>query len=389
MNKQTKEELAKSELSVLSVLRDRLNTAITLYAITDDDINNTQVFDKARALAKKVICTTTYFFILISFATSGLAAETSEEIKKIDSRLEELKTIYYQEQAIINGYTKNRTVPVREGSKEYLACLNASKRIEQAQTEAAALKRKRAEVNDGLANNPARKSPENLEANDRDSKPAQDIAQKDTQKPVEIREFEFEKVKSKGDAKKQSTLVFKGFYLGMPGEDAQGLLNHYLKLPQATSNPLKRVNPGLFGAPDEGPYCIVTDEEGRYVAKRNSMDHFALLDEQGAVKEFFVSAEIRDVLFDSKETPLDEFMQTFIDQYGLPELDQTLEIIKILNQDIGIQTFFVHRSPKGYELKFFGKLIPNPGRDKLTDGDVGGFSVKPIKTEEQRNKKFD
>lgn len=53
MNKQTKEELVKSELSVLSVLRERLNSAITLYAITDDDINNTQVFDKARALANE------------------------------------------------------------------------------------------------------------------------------------------------------------------------------------------------------------------------------------------------------------------------------------------------------------------------------------------------
>jgi hypothetical protein len=325
---------------------------------------------------KNTISIITYLFILISCSISGLAAETSEEIKKIDARLEELKTIYYQEQAIINGYTKNRTVPVREGTKEHIACLNASKRIQQAEVEAKTLKEKKASISAGLTNAP-------------DSKSTQDDNQTDAQTPVETREFEFEKVKSKGDAKKQSTLVFKGFYLGMPGEDAQGLLNHFLKLPQAKSNPLKRVNPGLFGAPDEGPYCIVTDEEGKYVAKKNSMDHFALLDEQGAVKEFLVSAEIRDALFDSKETPLDEFMQTFIDQYGVPELEQTLETITILNQDIGIQTFYVHRSPKGYELKFFGKLIPNPGRDKLTDGDVGGFYVKPIATEEQRNKKFD
>ena len=70
---------------------------------------------------KKLLC-----ILPVIFATSLLSEETAPEIQKIDARLNELRTIWRQEQAIINGYTKNRTVPVREGSAEHHACLKAS-----------------------------------------------------------------------------------------------------------------------------------------------------------------------------------------------------------------------------------------------------------------------
>ncbi len=74
------------------------------------------------------------------------ADENIPEIEGIDRRIEELKTIWRQEQAIINGYTKNRTVPVREGSKEFRACAEASKRIQQAEAEAKELKARRSSL---------------------------------------------------------------------------------------------------------------------------------------------------------------------------------------------------------------------------------------------------
>lgn len=79
-----------------------------------------------------------------------VGADAQQTASEIDKRLEELKTIWYQEQAIINHYTRNRTKPVKEGSKEYHACLEASKRIQLAEKEAAELKTKK----NSLAENP-------------------------------------------------------------------------------------------------------------------------------------------------------------------------------------------------------------------------------------------
>lgn len=76
--------------------------------------------------------------------TTPAEEKTNPEIEKIDKRLEELKTIWRQEQAIINGYTKNRTKAVREGSPEYHACVKAAQRTKLAEEEAAKLKEKRA-----------------------------------------------------------------------------------------------------------------------------------------------------------------------------------------------------------------------------------------------------
>lgn len=90
---------------------------------------------------KKILTRT--LWVLMAGAFLAHAEETSPEIKKIDERLEELKLIWRQEQAVINGFTKNRTVPVREGTKEYYACVKASGRIKLAEEEAAELKRKR------------------------------------------------------------------------------------------------------------------------------------------------------------------------------------------------------------------------------------------------------
>ncbi len=68
------------------------------------------------------------------------------ELQKVDQRLEELKTIWRQETAIINQLTNFKRTPVQEGTRAYFKCLEASKRIQQAEAEAKTLKERRAEV---------------------------------------------------------------------------------------------------------------------------------------------------------------------------------------------------------------------------------------------------
>ncbi len=323
--------------------------------------------------------------LLIFLTTIPVFSEELTELQKVDQRLEELKTIYRQEQAIINGYTKNRTVPVREGSKEYIACLNASKRIQQAEAEAKTLKERKASIAGGDTT-----TPEGSKSSS--SQPA--TAQAD----LKIRSFDFEAVKAKSEAKKGATLIFKGFYLGMPGEDALGLLNHYMKLPQVTSDPVAPAKVNLFTRDGKGPYFIVKTENDSLIAKVDFPDKpFARMDDQGKITEFRVSTEIRDTLFDSKDAPLKEFMQTFVDQYDVPELEGTSESIEYFNQPAGNQDFYTHRSEKGFELKFFGKLTVFD-QQKIMEmsmlgfgnhGEEGSFAVKAIQTKTDRSSKFD
>lgn len=62
------------------------------------------------------------------------------EVSETDARLAVLTTIWREETATINRITHNKTIPVREGSKEYYECLKASQRIQQAEAEAKELK---------------------------------------------------------------------------------------------------------------------------------------------------------------------------------------------------------------------------------------------------------
>jgi hypothetical protein len=90
---------------------------------------------------KKILPRTLLAFTAGAFLSH--AEERSPDIKNIDERLEELAVIWRQEQAVINGFTKNRTVPVKEGTREYYACAKASGKIKLAEEEAAELKKKR------------------------------------------------------------------------------------------------------------------------------------------------------------------------------------------------------------------------------------------------------
>ena len=152
--------------------------------------------------------------ILLMFLT-GLSVFSEEvtELQKVDQRLEELKTIWKQDTAIINQLTNFKRTPVQEGTQAYYKCVEASKRIQQAEAEAKTLKERRASIVTAGSTAPAGHSP----SSDQPSEVKADL---------KLRQFDFDAVKGKSESKKGKTLIFKGFYLGMPGEDALGLLNH-------------------------------------------------------------------------------------------------------------------------------------------------------------------
>ncbi len=66
--------------------------------------------------------------------------------------------------------------------------------------------------------------------------------------PEETFDFDFEATKGKAEKFKNDTLVFKGFYLGMPVSDAQGMINHLLGLKQVTVKPREINGDALAGS---------------------------------------------------------------------------------------------------------------------------------------------
>jgi hypothetical protein len=91
----------------------------------------------------------------------GKETETSSnpEIQKIDTRLEELKTIWHQDNAIINRLTNFKKTPVQEGSKAYFQCVESAKRMQQAEAEAKNLKEKRSRLSLPDASSPNQPTP--------------------------------------------------------------------------------------------------------------------------------------------------------------------------------------------------------------------------------------
>lgn len=87
-----------------------------------------------------VICALLYVMPISGYS------ENLSEIQKIDVRLAELTTIWKQETAIINRLTNFKRTPVQEGTQAYLQCVQASKRIQQAEAEAKILKEKKSSL---------------------------------------------------------------------------------------------------------------------------------------------------------------------------------------------------------------------------------------------------
>lgn len=162
----------------------------------------------------------------------------------------------------------------------------------------------------------------------------------------------FNALKAKGDKHKSETLVFKGFYLGMPIEDEALVVNYYSR---------------------EKPCQLVRRKDGSsYI---NSGTIYVLSDKQGQVTKFKFCKEILHKMFDSERMPHQEFLQTFIKAYDVPSLSPVIVEWKPLGQIVGSQTVYTHQSDKGYYLKFFdAKEIYD--REGALSANLAGYGIR-------------
>ncbi len=172
-------------------------------------------------------------------------------------------------------------------------------------------------------------------------------------------------------------------------------LNHYLGLAQATDEILtikvdqQALFKSLIGSVIPGAstsYRIIEDSDKKgvfYITTPEAITRpFAILDADRNVIEFRVEVSKRNKIFDSDDTPLNEFIQTFIKSYNI---DTPLEFS--VPEIVDGQACFTHRDKSGYELKFWGDKMTAES-NLIADAYTGSFWLKKIKSESERNSKF-
>jgi hypothetical protein len=244
---------------------------------------------------------------LVSMLLAG-AEEISPEIKKIDERLEELKTIWRQEEAIINGYTKNRTVPVREGTAEYQACSKASQRIQQAEAEAKELKAKRQSVAGGSsASTPPAEVGKGPSSNENFAVVAQ-------------------KTPSVEYARDKHGPKVKDLFIGMSMTDCADRMKGIMETPYRVTvalqdAPLVVIVIGMgSGVPPsipipKGNHLILPAEYGLGVMMDQGI--LGMADEKGQVKAIIISGAVAKLVFKAANLKLEEFVKTFSEAYDV------------------------------------------------------------------------
>ncbi len=203
-----------------------------------------------------------------------------------------------------------------------------------------------------------------------------------------VEDLSVDEIKALADGAKEKTLVFKDMWLGMPIEHACKVLNDRIGQPAFSvgRNDQRRKEivsyNAVFGVP-----------QGKYIE--------VLADDDGLVSSFMFSKELLDKLFDSAETPQDEFVKTFAKAYGIPEIESSMLELKSSSPagdaTYGLQRVLTHRSPKGFEITFYGEpRIQN--KEGIQDAkllgvidycDFGSMRLKKIGTENKRESKFD
>ena len=232
---------------------------------------------------------------------------------------------------------------------------------------------------------------------------------------IKAEDFDFDAVKSKSDEKQSETLVFKGFYLGMPIEDAQGLINHYMGLKQYAATPVvipdsQAADPAadamaqaFLGAlnqmgvanEDKTTSYKVFKKNDQLVLSRNIDRPFAIADADGKVLMFELSKDVRNKLFSAADMPIKELLKTFMKAYDIPIMEP--EEIKLMaslyggQHEAGIQSILRHRSPKGFEFTYHDKVVWNEEGAQVFASYIpeGHIAIKIIESAIDRESKFD
>lgn len=191
------------------------------------------------------------------------------------------------------------------------------------------------------------------------------------------------------DEQNANSIVFKGLSLGMPIDDACETLNAKI-----------------------GRKMLSVSQDEKSKLKKILSDEVRILaDQSGNVTSFQISKELLDVLFVSKEMSQDDFLQSFINAYNIPELKSKMVEITATGQlaamqrlsgestALGFQQVYTYQSPDGFELTFFGKASIDGESDPLMLGllqghttnleKAGSMLLKTIPTLKAREANFD
>ena len=217
--------------------------------------------------------------------------------------------------------------------------------------------------------------------------------------------FDLESLLDKGKEFQNKSLVFKGFYLGMPITDAQQLINHYLQLEHVSGKPLdtpkssegekqaKYLNSLLGGNKPTGSFRIYRSK-GNLLLRRTDENPFAVAGEDGKINKFELSEINRNKLFESGKMPVKEFLQNFIEAYNIPSLEPSRKDLALelfgQSQALGFQDMLIHRSPKGFEFIYWYKpTIYDPANAYYAStGPAKAITIKKIKSAKEMRSKF-
>jgi hypothetical protein len=224
-------------------------------------------------------------------------------------------------------------------------------------------------------------------------------------------------LRQKAESKKSETLVFKGFYLGMPIADAQTLLNNHLGLPPASAKPVPPPKPVSSPETDDQFIKQLTDEltqlgerrvkgpegsfkihysDGQLHLQRDPQEWpFASATPYGIVTAFHITKAVRDKLFDAANTPTKEFLQTFVSAYGVENLEFTREelgrVVFGTKVQVGFQDFYQHRNSRGYEIKYYMEptIIDEDRAGLVSPMEADTMTINVIKNAAEQKAKFD
>ena len=208
-------------------------------------------------------------------------------------------------------------------------------------------------------------------------------------------------LKVKAEAKKKETLVFKGFYLGMPIGEAQTLLNLQLGLPTTPPAPIdpQKATPqeteGQLDAETNMPFKVFKDGYALKVQRAPDRLPFATANADGVVTSFEIAKLLRDELFDASDVPTKEFLETFISAYGIPALEEAqTELSTVVSGTtikVGFQHYYTHRSDLGYEFNYYMEpiILDNQHASLVDTYGADTIVLKTIRTAGARKSKFD
>ena len=253
-------------------------------------------------------------------------------------------------------------------------------------------------------------------------------------------EFNYEKIKAQANASKGNTLVFKDFYLGMPIEDALGLINHRMGLAQVSATPvedkgmmsqaksgsdltssfnatmvqalgsqfqgmskaqlraqgLDEATIDAIGVSDPTDSYRIYSKQGMKVIARNTQERpFAIADASGKVVSMEMNQRLLGQLFSAQNTPAQEFLESFITAYDIDGMDSQVQKIMATvmgtSKEIGFQNVLNHRSPKGFEVTYYGEsVITEDGFETFANTPPeGSLEIKKIGTAKERQSSFD